>query len=169
MKNMRMKNMPNKKAQIKMLETILVMFVLFVILALAMIFYFNAQRTSITQQASENKDAKAIEISQAVTALIELQCSQEDIRDFNCFDLYRLESMKNKIKNDNNLRINYYHEIFENSVIYVDGVYPISERITLYNRSLGNSSRSRFFTPISLYDPSEKTYSFAILTVDTYS
>ena len=158
-----------KKAQVKMLETILVMFVMFVILALAMIFYFNAQKTSITQQASENKESNAIEISQAVSSLIELQCSQEDIRDFNCFDLYRLESMKAKIEKDNNLRINYYYEIFGSSAIYVDEIYPIQKRYVLYNRTLSTGSRSRFFTPISLYEASEKTYSFAILTVDTYS
>lgn len=158
-----------KKSQIKMMETILVMFVLFVILALSMIFYFNAQRTSIVQQVSENKDARAIEISQAVSALIELQCSQEDIRDFNCFDLFRIESMRDRIKKDDSLRINYYHEIFGNSAIYVDSVFPNSERIVLYNRTLGNASRSRFFTPISIYQPTDKTYSFAILTVDTYS
>lgn len=159
-------NIKKTKAQIKMMETIMVMFVLFAILVIAIIFFFNFQKGGIQEQASQNNGAKAVEVSQFVSSMIELQCSQEDIRDFNCFDLYRMEHFK-ELSYEKGYRDNYYFDILGDSVVKVEMIYPQYTEWVLYNRTL-SGDRARFFTPISLYNATDDTYAFGMLTVDYY-
>lgn len=157
-----------KKSQIKMMETIMVLFVLFIILAVGMVFYYNIQQSSIIQKSEEKKEIKAVEVSQFVSSLIELQCAQEDIRDFNCFDWLRLLSFKEKIEQNSRLRNNYYYDLLGDSAVTVKTIFPDQAYWVLYNRSDETKSKYRFFTPISVFNASDETFSFGILTVDYY-
>jgi len=156
-----------RHGQIKMAETIGVMFVFFMLLVLVMVFYSRIQAGSVVAQNEEQFIQKSIDISQIVAYLPEVQCSRDNVLEDNCFDLYKIESLKNVNQNEQS-RL-YYFDQFEYSQITIQRVYPTGEDIIIYdNPKPGWKGKSLIPVPIIVYDPIARLYGFGVLNVATY-
>lgn len=117
-------NMMKRKSQIKMTETIGILFVFFFILMLGFIFYARFQQTSLQYKKEKVITQKSIEVAQFVSFLPELQCTvgtEEGVIIKNaCLDLLKLESAR-QVFTDNKL---YYYDLFYYSTISVKWIYP---------------------------------------------
>lgn len=165
-----------------MTETIAVMFVFFILLVLAIVFYARIQTAGIITESEEQFIKKAIGISQIISFLPEVQCSQENVVKENCFDKLKLKGFNNVIASDNDNKLYYYDQFgFANITIYF--IYPSDEpSITLYdNEKLNYPDISNpdyavpawkrittFPTPISVYDPTRKRNMLGILMIKIY-
>lgn len=151
-------------------ETIAVLVVFFILLAIAMMFFGGIQRTTIQQEIEENIDKKAIEIAQKVTFMPELQCSFEEVIKENCFDVYKVEALTLLTEQDQPFL--FYRKDFGISRITVEQVYPHEKTWLVFNNTPLNFTTSiSAFIPLSLLNSSihPKRYSFGFLNVTMYS
>lgn len=153
------------KAQIQTLETIAVLFIFFVLVAIGLVFYAVVLRGNIEQQKEEGMELTSIQVAQRAYSLPELQCSEDNIVSDNCIDILKLESAS-KIIPDNGI---YYYDRLLFSTITIDEVYPGDGNWILYDRPLDEfSSRISTQIPISLFDPVTKENYFGVMNVELY-
>jgi len=164
------------KAQIKMFETISVLVVFFFILIFGLVYYNNTQKKEIQQIIDENSQLRAMETMKIVNNLPELQCSLENIQTTNCFELLKLQNLREVISKN----MLYYTNLFSYSNITVRQIYPkladpASGRWEIYtNAPKTASSRKglslqKQFIPILIYDSVKRRYYAGLLTVEVYS
>lgn len=165
-------------------ESVAILFVFFILVVFGFVFYMNVMRSSAKVESEENIQLKAIGIAQKASFLPELQCSEENVRDDNCIDLYKLDAVSDEdFLKENRL---YYYDIFEFSKIWVERVLPEPDeadndwappdangerRRYLYINPLPEAdykNKLSTFIPVSLYDPDDKSYGFGILVVEVY-
>ena len=160
-----------KNAQIQMLETIAVLFIFFILIAIGLVFYSNVLRNNIQLQKEESVQLNAIEVAQRASSLPELQCSEDNIVSDNCIDILKLDAAPSIIQDN---EIHYYDRLLF-SKITVQEIYPNYEDCTrdeckiLYNRPLDEFSNKIVTNiPISLFDPVKNTNSFGVMTVELF-
>ena len=156
----------SRRAQIRMTETIAILFIFFILLIFGLVFYFQFQKSSIERQKAEILSEKSIDISLRASFLPELVCRGTPTRK-DCIDLGKLEVAQDKFSNE---YLDYYFDMFGFARITVEEIYPGGENWTLYDRALVDYTR--FVStpvPVSLYDPGEDKYSFGVLTIEVYS
>ena len=153
-----------KKAQIQIFETIAVVLIFLILVAVGFIFYGKFIRGNLDTIKEESAQSKSVAIVQRIMFLPELQCSEDNVIRDNCIDKLKMESAKN-IMSANEI---YYYDLLEFSDIKVRQIYPEDENWELYSRKT-DDFKSSFTTnvPISIYDPSTKLYGFGILTIET--
>lgn len=154
-----------KQAQIRIGETIAVLFIFFILLVFGFVFYSRIQAGQITQEKEESLAQKSIKFTQVMSYLPELQCSKINIPiSINCLDLYKIRSAQNLFKEQRNT----YFEAFGINAT-VKAIYPEEQTIVVFEDVPPNwNSRVQTPVPISLYDPINNTYSLGILTVSVY-
>lgn len=160
----------NRKAQVKMFETISVMVVFFFILIFGLVYYNNTQITEIRKIEEENSQLRAIETMKVVNNLPELQCSMENIQSTNCFELSKLNSFvtivpRNKL---------YYTNLFFYSNITVSQIYPAPAAGSgiwhIYeSKPKKITSAQKQFVPILIYDSVARKYRAGMLVVEVYN
>ncbi len=152
-----------RKAQIQILETIAVLFIFFILIALGFIFYTKIFKSNLETEKEEFSQAKSVNIAQRAMFMPELQCSDDNIVKENCIDILKLQSAKQIIE-DNII----YYDLLEFSDISIIQIYPNPEEWKLYSRTTGDF-RNNFTTnvPISLFNPITKEHGFGILTIQT--
>jgi hypothetical protein len=122
---MKKRNNINKKGQVNMLETIGVIFIFFVLVLFALIFYFKFQEVSFEQDQLELAGLRAIDTTLVTLFLPELQCTRGRAETIdNCVDLTKIDSV---IETINNYKNDYYFHMFSFSKITVHEVYPSIE------------------------------------------
>ena len=153
-----------KKAQIQIFETIAVVLVFFILIAIGFILYGKFIRGNLETIKEESSQSKSIAIAQRTMFLPEIQCSEDNVIKDNCIDKLKLESAKNIIS----LNEIYYYDLLEFSEIKITQIYPANENWELYSRKI-KDYKSNFTTnvPISIYNPNTKLYGFGILTIQT--
>ena len=156
----------NKKAQIKMFETIAILIVFFFLVAFGMIFYSQMQKGSIKGEFQEIYELRAMNTVQLANYLPEIQCSSENIVTDNCFDIEKLNSFEN-VSENNKL---FYHNLFYSSNITVEQIYPpLIKKWNIYSSIPKNwNDMSKTHIPILLYDPIERRYNTGVLHVEVY-
>jgi len=150
-----------RKSQIGMSETIAILFIFFILLALGFIFYLRVYRASAETQYEKGVDLMSIEITQKASFLPELQCSKKNVVTDNCIDVLKLESAS-AIINEN--RENYY-DLFFGSEIVVEEIYPIKKTWVLYNNTINDTSTIFTPVPILLYNATSNEHYFGILQI----
>lgn len=153
-----------KKSQVRIGETIAIMFIFIIIVVLGFGFYARIQRFSVASEIEETTDLRAIEITQLASHLAALQCSSKNIVVSNCFDILKIEAFRGVIENN---KIYYYDE-FLFSQITVEQIYPNKRTWTIYNNSREDSSASFTPVPILLYNSTSKIYNLGVLEVTYY-
>jgi hypothetical protein len=140
-----------------------------------MIFYVNISSSSAVMEAENQADLKTVEISQKISFMPEFQCASKNIITDNCFDIFKLEAFNKYVNYDIDGQISYnttYYDMFENSKIVVEKVYPTTGEVwEIYDRK---PNKQRYngkttFIPINLYDPNRNEMYFGILNVTYYS
>lgn len=153
-----------KKAQIKMMETIAILIVFFILLTVVGIFYATFQKESIRKTVSQVVDKETVQLALKLSSLPELRCSKNNIQEDNCIDSYKLSALK-EIVDENK---EYYNLIFGKSYISLEEVYPGNATYELYGTYDGSQSKSLIPIPLVVkhadYDRKEK-YSFGVLNV----
>ena len=164
-------------------EIVAVLVVFFIIVLIGFVVYFSVLRGEIEERTQEAKDVGSVGVVQAVLAMPELQCSDNNVVKEKCVDLLKLKASAECdigcykiIKND---ATNYF-DIFGFSEIKFKQIYPAavgspSEWI-IYDNKLTDaggrdisSSKLRTEIPIILHDPVERKNNFGILNITTYS
>lgn len=164
-----------RKSQIRMGESIAVMFVFFLLLVAGFIFYSKIERRNIIIEKEEADELKAIEIAQIVSFLPETQCIKENVQVYNCLDILKLEALKGVIE-ENRL---YYYDLLQNSNITVKQIYPDSTSSwIIYNNSRNWTKKISTQIPVSLFnatgDPTagdtgiDPYYAFGVMYVDVF-
>jgi hypothetical protein len=159
-----------KKAQIEMGESIAIIFIFLILIAFGLIFYMNITKGTQAVKKEETAQLQTIETIQKISFLPELQCSGNSIIKQNCMDIFKLEAAETIIQ-ENQI---HYFDLFGNSIISINEIYPISRNWTLYNNSLeelllqNRAELKTTYKPILLYDPIDKLYHFGMLTIGIY-
>jgi hypothetical protein len=156
------------KAQIKMGETIAIMFVFFILLVVAAVFYMNMQRSTVTQEIAEAYELRAVELSQVISFLPEAQCTESNVVKASCFDIYKLIGLSKVAATPEGL--NLYSGEFGTTKIKLIKQYPSGGEWTLYdNPKPGFTSAPVTHIPIMLYNTTSDKYYFGVLEVTTYN
>jgi len=146
-----------------MAETIAILFVFFVLLAIGMVFFFNIKKVSIEQESEVLYNKKAVEIALKANYLPELGCRFDNIVRDNCLDTLRIKYAQEVMEDTD-----YYFDIFGFSKISVFQIYPEFEDLgNVYNKE---QSGSKFLTrlPTLLYDPIQDEYTLGVINVETF-
>ncbi len=158
-------------------ETIAVLFIFFILLAVGMAFWFKYKQVSVAEDIDLGKIESGIRLTQVVSFLPEVQCTRNNIVVDNCFDYHKLmalhwlnmktvEGEPNPLYNDQD---EYYYDIFGPAFIYIEQIYPKStSKILLYNKTLDRVSKERVQVPVTIYHPIKNEHYFGVLTVDSY-
>jgi len=155
-----------KKSQINMLETIVVLMVFIIFILLVISFYVKISETKSNLGRDENVELDAIKIAQKISYLPELQCSQDNIVAENCIDILKLAGLKDVIA-ENEF---YYFDLFSFSKITINEIYPFDGHFILYDRSLDEYSfKTVANIPILLFDPLNNKNTFGVINIEYYS
>ncbi len=152
------------KGQIKMFETIAVLVVFFILLMFGLTFYSKIQKITLNRELEEIAVLKAIDTSEQISFLPELQCV--GVQDIDCIDILKIDAAEFII--DEN-RLDYF-DTFGFSNVFIIEVYPdTGEEWEIYNLPK-KEDKGKLATqfPVSLHDPIEDTYSFGVLTIEIY-
>ena len=154
----------NRKAQIRMGETIAVLIIFFFLLILGAIFFLNVQKGKMSVETLKYVAQEGIKISQVISSFPELQCASNNIIEDNCFDIFKLNiSAGNVITNTQ-----YYYSLFRYSEIVVEEIFPTKRIWSIYNNTLNTSVPTYTWIPVLLYNATSKQNSFGVLSVAYY-
>ncbi|MFC1801140.1 hypothetical protein ACFLZB_01655 [Nanoarchaeota archaeon] len=159
--------MKSKKGQMRMMETMAILFVFFVLLLFGIIFYYQFQKSSIEDQRAQILSEKSIDISLRASFLPELICPGVPTKK-DCIDITKMEIFSEKAQEE---YLDYYYDILQSARITVEELYPPSSRSwVLYDQQKPNATRSiNTPVPVSLFDPETEEHSFGVLKIEVYS
>lgn len=152
------------KAQVKMFETISILFIFLIMVVFGFIFYAGIQKTTFKREKEETISLNAIQVAQEISFFPEIQCSKEN--EFDCIDILKLQSAQ-RIMNDTD----YYYPILGYSRITVKSIYPVSKNWTLYDKKPSENSvleTTSIQIPTSIFDPFTSVYYFGVINVEVY-
>jgi hypothetical protein len=157
----------NRNAQVKMGETVAIMFVFFILLVVGAVFYMNLQRTSVAQDITAAYELRAVELAQTISFLPEVQCSESNVIRQSCFDLYKMIGLSNVSHTQKGYAL--YENEFGQTKVELIVVYPHNFTFTLYDNVKTNfTSAPVSHIPISLYNASSDQYYFGVLEITVY-
>lgn len=166
----------SNKAQIQMIETILVLFIFLLILIFGIYLYYQYSLSGIEQQSFELSEKQSTVLLSSISNLPELSCINEK----DCVDIIKLINFK-EIYNENKV---YYSALFKNKKIIIDQVYPESQQNTCIfqntfpiqcssivlhdSKPKYTGSKSIISMPLSIFYPSLNKYSLGKITIEAY-
>lgn len=168
----------NLKAQIRMSETIAVMFIFFVLILFGIIFYYKYSQVAFKEEQEEQLGERAVKITLKAIFLPELVCSRGEAQlEDNCFDMLKLIQVREVFEQHFG---EYYSDLFPYAKISVKKIYPpptldeIGEWI-LYEKikpDWTKKEETRFLLAlkdeITGLEAGEDAYSLGVLTVEVY-
>jgi hypothetical protein len=170
----------NKKAQLQIQETILVVFIFVVLILFGLVFFHRVQSASIINDFNKFELDKLKLNFITLSDLSEFSCSNFGVKE-SCVDTSKLvvfnTLMKDKTMN------NYYFERFGYMNITIYNVYPEKNSAKcsasnlfdcgvweVYSRKpIKVTSKIVIDSPVSLYNPEKDTYTIGILVVEAYN
>ncbi len=171
-----------KKAQMRMMETIGVMFIFFVLILFGIIFYTKYSEVAFQEKQAEKMGKKAVEITSKTIFLPELICSRGEAEpELYCLDLLKVKQAQKTFKNNFG---DYYFDLFPFTKITVSEIYPGNESWVLYNKPkkvklangtlVGSKQKESTHFLLTLKDSvkgkeKQGEYKFGMLTVEVFS
>ena len=165
-----------KNGQVRMTETIAILFIFFVLILFGIIFFYKYQQISIERQNEEMLASRAMDTTLKILYLPELICSKGDAEpEDNCFDMLKLNHVNKTFKDYQN---QYYFDLFSYARISVQEVYPSNQSWMLYDKEKPNpedvggkkEGESTYFV-VTIRDDisfSEPNYKFGFIEVFVY-
>lgn len=145
----------NKKGQIGMQETILVLFVFFIILMIGIILFFQFNMKSTHSEIEEYEDFRFKQLIDIVPNLPELKYSRLGIEDVWCIDLLKARAFS---------EISDAYDFGFKRIIIHSG-----NQIILYDNPSNQGEMRKVTSPVCLYDPRNDKFYLADLEVDWWS
>lgn len=87
---MRKNQKTTRKGQLQIGESIAVLLVFFMFLVFGLIFFAKFQQSDIVERSEKVSETLAVAISQKISTMPELRCSEEKSLEVNCFDLQNI-------------------------------------------------------------------------------
>ena len=161
---------PNRRAQIRMTETIAVLFIFFVLIMFGIIFYYQYHKVSLKEKQSELFATRAMDTTLKTLFMPELMCSKGTAEpEANCFDLMKLRHANQTLQD---YLVDYYFEMFSYAKITVTRTYPApSESWVIYEKK--SDKIDSYYEPtyfvVTLRDDLIGNYGFGYIEVGVYS
>lgn len=167
-----------------MFETVMVIFIFFILLVFGFVFYGKFFKSSSDQSVAEQSQVNAVQIAQRIAELPELLCTEEDVREFNCVDLFKLQVIRDHNLFNDELQ---YFDMLGFSRITFKQISPVpasdpelesTDGLVIYNKAPPNIQKeSKIHIPTIIYDPTGSghcdvgigTCSFGLIEVTVYS
>jgi hypothetical protein len=109
-----------RKAQLQIMENIFVLIILFVILAISLIFVIGFQKTQYNAKLEELKELELIKKSQILSFLPEMQCTTNQDIEADCYDILKIEAFTQQIQTNPD----YYNPLLGNIRIEIKRLNP---------------------------------------------
>jgi hypothetical protein len=159
------------KAQIHMMESAMVVLVIFLLIAFGLIFFIGQQQATAREKLAEYNNINMMKKTEVLGFLPELQCTFDGVVDGNCYDLIKLMHFS-EIYSANDF---YYRSLIGNLKITIMQFDPSPGQnryvrvIELYdyNKSVDKGYKHMSF-PIQLYNASINAYYFGIINISIY-
>lgn len=169
----------NKKAELQVMETIMVVIIIVVLILVGMIFFYRYMNAGIDQ---DNLDYQKKVFDNSLFTfpnLAEVSCSQGGNKE-SCLDAYKVYGFSQAVLK----KKDYYIRIYGFKNITLKIVYPQKANVlcssstindcsvyNIYSNVPGNAGHSKRVktTPVSVYLPQEKKYAIGILTITGYN
>lgn len=167
----------NKKSQMEIGQTMMILIVFFILLIFALIFFIRFQSSEQSVKTQEWNEQNMVEKAQLVYSLGEIGCSIDNVIKYDCIDILKLNAFKEqlKFKQQSNL---YYRKIFGNLKIEIEELYPVHYGINMTGNNALYDTKPKYLVssrsiqmPIVLYNASDSvigSYYFGIMTVTSY-
>ena len=162
-----------KKSQIQMGENVIIIFIFFILLIFAVVFFMKIQGAKTKQKIDIDVTGRGLQIAQKVAFLPEVQCTKDNAEIFSgCYDEFSIRAL-DAISGSKEHK-EYYYEVFGFSTVSVKKIFPAEENqknLVLYNNTKGNyTSIIVSNVPISLCNfLVDKKCSFGVLKVEVYT
>ena len=165
-----------KKAQMKMMETIAIIFIFFVLVLFGIIFFYQYSKVSINERNEEFFAERAMRTTLKVLFMPELICTDHGQIEQNCFDLAKVRAASlviNEHIEDYYFNLFSYaeitvHQLTENGVL----IHPAeldSKKHLIYSKvKLDYTKKEPTFFILALKDINDN-YDFGYLNVTVYS
>lgn len=153
----------NKKGQLEMGITLMVIIIFMVILIASLILYFRFTYTQIEEDKSGILDQRYNSLLNVIIGLPEFRCSKAGIES-ECIDASKLSKFEDVARENNE----YYQTIFgDTEEIWIEVIpendYYNQNRYSIYGQP--NGKGVIYSVPVSLYYPDYKKYKIGILKI----
>ena len=119
------------------MENVFVLIIVFILLMMAFVFVVRVQITGQKEKQRSLKELELIKKAQVLNFFPELQCSDNNNMDPDCYDLYKIMAFKNRMNDDAYYR--YYRFLLGNVRISVHRYDP-------------SPNTDKWFKPVVIYD-----------------
>ncbi len=158
-----------RKAQIQINETIIVLFIFFMLVIFGIVFFARVQKVNIQAEQRAIQNLDLIKVSQIINSLPELSCSVGNVQIDNCYDTMKVEAFKEILQDD---KTYFSGTLLYNTNITLKQYDPFNDIWSntwhLYDNPLENSDIRKVFVPTMLYDKRSATKSFGLLELTWY-
>jgi len=166
-----------KKAQMKMMETIAIIFIFFVLVLFGIIFFYQYSKVSINERNEQFFAERAMRTTLKVLFMPELICTDHGRIEQNCFDLQKIGAAKEVIERNTE---DYYFNLFSYAEITVhqltkDGMMippaelDANKHLIYSNPKLVFTKKEPTYFILTLKDDITGHYDFGYLNVTVYS
>lgn len=158
-----------KKAQMEINETIIVLFIFFILVIFGIVFFAKIQGINLQAEQRASQNLELIKVSQVISSLPELSCSVDNVQIDNCYDILKVEAFKAILEENN---VYFSGTSLYNTNITLRQYDPFNDKwtysIEIYSNKLENADIRKIFVPTILYDKKTATKSFGILELTWY-
>jgi hypothetical protein len=160
-----------KKAQIKMGESIIILFIFFILVVFGLVFYASISKYTSGRDAVEAEEMNVENIQKELRFLSEIQCTESGNTRFDCYDIGKIIATQEAIQT----HYDYYAQnVFLQTNISFIEVFPGNEEWSLYEPGfteddmLNIKGGSAFQIPVTLFHPIDDTYNFGYVSIMVY-
>ncbi|MBI2151480.1 hypothetical protein HYU21_02005 [Candidatus Woesearchaeota archaeon] len=148
-----------KKAQVRLTETIGILLIFIILVGLGFSFYAKYQKLSLIEKEEQQLQARAVRSTLKALFLPEVLCSRGEAEaEENCVDMSKVRALKDKLSNFNAADKkwkDYYFNLFSFARISVHELYPYPDHdeLVLYDYPKeGAKKKENTFFVVSLKD-----------------
>ena len=156
------------KAQMRILESVAVLVVFFILLVIGSSIYFGIQNSKLAKEKLVYENVETLRTLIKLQSLPELDCSFASAHTINCFDLYKLEAFSDITKAE--YAQEFYYPIFGDATIKIQVLFPVELNFTIYDiRPADYESFIRKTMPVLVYDAVSSRYYFSMSELIKYA
>jgi hypothetical protein len=155
------------KAQMKMLESVAVLIIFFILLIIGSSVYFGIQNSNLLKERRVQNEVDILRDLVKLQSLPELDCSFSSARTVNCFDLFKLQAVS-EISDEISF-IDFYYPVFGDVSINISVLFPFQKSFIIYDaRPERFNSYIKKRLPVLVYNPLNSRYYFAVSELTRY-
>lgn len=156
------------KAQIRILESVAVLIIFFILLVIGSSIYFGIQNSKVSKELRVQESVEVLRAGIKLQSLTELDCSFASAHTINCFDLYKLQAFSDLVKEEG--IPDFYYSMFGSAVINVSVLFPFEKSFVIYDihpEKFTSLIKKRM--PVLIYDPIHSKYYFGVSELIKYA